>query len=266
MPASAKRGATPAPVAGARLGAGSPMAELDEGTVDVWLCTPEDMRERFDLDRCEALLDPAERVRSARFRFDRHRNRFLVSHALVRTSLSRYASVVPASWRFREVGRGRPEIATPAGSEWLRFNLSHTDGLAACGVARAHDVGVDVEAAVRVTRHLAVAERFFSRREAAELRGLPESAQVDRFLDYWTLKEAYIKARGLGFDLPLDGFTFILGEDAPRIEFERDLEDDPESWHFHLASPTATHRLAVALRADRLHVRTAFVDPLHSRA
>ena len=241
---------------------GLSMRELSRGDVDVWLCVPEDMPEGPELDRCEELLDPAERARSARFHFDRHRNRFLVSHALVRTSLSRYASVPPGSWRFREVGRGRPEVATPAGSESLRFNLSHTDRLAACGVARVHDVGVDVEAAFRVTRHLKVAERFFSRREAAELRSLPESRQVDRFLDYWTLKESYIKARGLGLGLPLDGFTFILSEGEPRIEFERDLEDTAERWQFHLASPTANHRLAVALCAERLEVRTAFANPL----
>jgi len=238
------------------------MSELAEGAVDVWLCAPEDFGDEAYLARCEALLDPSERARASRFRFDRHRHRFLVSHALIRTSLSRYAAVRAGSWRFREVGRGRPEIASPEASAALRFNLSHTDRLAACGVAQTSDVGVDVEAGLRVTRHLAVAEKFFSKREAAELRGLPESLQVDRFLDYWTLKEAYIKARGLGLGLPLDGFTFILGEGPPRLEFERDLEDVAESWQFHLASPTPGHRLAVALRAEQLVVAARFVDPL----
>jgi 4'-phosphopantetheinyl transferase len=236
------------------------MKELGAGAVDVWLCVPEDVRDPARLEACEALLDAAERSRSARFHFDRHRNRFLVSHALVRMSLSRYEDVAPEAWRFREVGRGRPEVAEPATAASLRFNLSHTDGLAACAVAQRNDLGLDVEAAARVTRHLAVAERFFSRREAAELRGLPESRQAARFLDYWTLKEAYIKARGLGLGLPLDAFTFRVGDGPPRIEFERDLEDDADDWQFFLTSPTSHHRLAVALRASTLSVRTAFAD------
>ncbi|MDH3686044.1 MAG: 4'-phosphopantetheinyl transferase superfamily protein [Myxococcales bacterium] len=238
------------------------MTEPAPGRVDVWLCTPEEFDQQATLARCERLLDSDERARGERFRFDRHRNRFLVSHALVRTSLSRYGTAPPEVWQFREVGRGRPEIAAPVEAVGLRFNLSHTDRLAACGVAGRDDVGVDVEAAIRVTRHLAVAERFFSKREAAELRGLPAEQQVDRFLDYWTLKEAYIKARGEGLALPLDGFTFVLDADSPRIEFERDLGDAADSWQFHLASPTPEHRLAVALRAETLVVTSRFVDPL----
>ena len=235
---------------------------LEPGDVDVWMCVPEEERDATRLDACAALLDADEHARAKRFRFERHRNRFLVSHALVRSALSRYADVPADSWRFREFGRGRPEVAAPAPGATLRFNLSHTDRLAACGVAQRDDVGVDVESGSRVTRHLAIAERFFSKREAAELRSLPEGARVGRFLDYWTLKEAYIKARGLGLALPLDGFTFLLDAEHPRIEFERDLDDRADAWQFRLASPTDEHRLAVALRAERLAVRARFVDPL----
>jgi 4'-phosphopantetheinyl transferase len=234
--------------------------ELRDGDVDVWLCVPEEVVDPRALARCTGLLDEGERARSERFRFERHRNRFLVSHALVRTTLSRYAPVPPEAWRFREVGRGRPEVAAPAVGA-LRFNLSHTDRLAACGVSHRADVGVDVEAALRVTRHLAVAERFFSAREAAELRELPEDRQVDRFLDYWTLKESYIKARGLGLALPLDGFSFVLDGDRPRIEFEHDLDDSSDCWQFQLESPTPDHRLAVALRSPGLRLRTRFAPP-----
>jgi 4'-phosphopantetheinyl transferase len=158
--------------------------------------------------------------------------------------------VAPASWRFRAERRGRPEIDAPGGVD-LRFNLSHTDGLAACGVVRELDLGVDVEAGSRVRRHLEVADRFFSRREARALRALPEEDRVGRFLDTWTLKEAYIKARGQGLALPLDGFTFDLDADreAPlRIEFERDLGDEPTAWQFALERVGAHHRLAIAVR------------------
>jgi 4'-phosphopantetheinyl transferase len=233
--------------------------ELPASEVHVWLCDPESADGAL-CARCGALLDEAERARRERFHFDRHRRRFEVSHALVRRSLSRYAPAPPEAWRFREVGRGRPEVAGPEAGAGLRFNLSHTDGLAACGVVRELDLGVDVEAASRVRRHLEIAERFFSPRESAGLRALPAEQQPGRFLDLWTLKESYIKGRGLGLALPLDGFSFLLEEGAPRLLFERDLEDRPDDWQFSLSRPTAGHRLAVAVRRGRrpaLRIRVA---------
>ena len=94
----------------------------------------------------------------------------------------------------------------------LRFNLSHTDGLVVCLVAVEREIGVDVEHTARAgSVGIEIAERFSSPSEVAELRSLPFADQRSRFFDYWTLKEAYIKARGLGLHLPLDQFSFHLG-------------------------------------------------------
>jgi 4'-phosphopantetheinyl transferase len=221
---------------------------LGEGEVRVWLAVPEAVEDLRLLASYEALLSPEERDRAARFRFERHRRRFVVTHALVRESLSRCAPVAREAWSFRAGKRGKPEVAGPASGLGLRFNLSHTDGLAACAVARSCDVGVDVEAGARVRRHLEVAERFFSPREVAALRALPAPEREGRFLDTWTLKEAYLKARGLGLAIPLDAFTFLVDGPRPRLELERDLRDDPAVWQFELLRPAPEHRLALALR------------------
>ena len=101
---------------------------------------------------------------------------------------------------------GRPEILdAPPGTPDLRFNISHTDGLIACAVTIGREVGVDVE---HIGRHLThdVAGRFFAADEVTDLRGLPFEDQQRVFFDYWTLKEAYIKARGFGLALPLGEF------------------------------------------------------------
>jgi 4'-phosphopantetheinyl transferase len=80
------------------------------------------------------------------------------------------------------------------------------------------------------------------------------------FFDYWTLKEAYIKARGLGLTLPLGQFTFhrIPGR-APAISFAPELHDDPSSWQFAQFWPTRDHRMAVAVRrtGDDLPIEVA---------
>ncbi len=126
----------------------------------------------------------------------------------------------------------RSSIGPPACPD-LRFNISHTDGLIACAVTIGREVGVDVEHVGRRLTH-DVAGRFFAPREVADLRALPDDEQQRVFFDYWTLKEAYIKARGFGLALPLGDFAFKLNPpDAPAITFEPALEDDPA----HVAVP-----------------------------
>jgi hypothetical protein len=109
----------------------------------------------------------------------------------------------------------------------LRFNISHTDGLIACAVTIGREVGVDVETRRPSLLH-DVAGRHFAPREVSDLRSLPELEQDRVFFDYWTLKEAYIKARGFGLALPLGDFAFKLNPpDAPASLVRAGLEDDP---------------------------------------
>ena len=216
------------------------------------------------LDSYRALLSDDERERMARFVFDRDRRAFVMTRAHVRTMLSRYAAVAAADWRFVENEHGRPEIFDrPEGAPDLRFNISHTDGLIACAVTIGREVGVDVE---HIGRHLThdVAGRFFAPAEVTDLRLLPPDDQQRVFFDYWTLKEAYIKARGFGLALPLADFAFKLSPPGPpAITFEPSLEDDPSTWQFMQDWPTPRHRLGLAVRRDGadLPVRLRFVTP-----
>ena len=215
-------------------------------------------------DAYRALLSPDERDRMARLVFERDRRRFLLTRALVRTMLSRYTGVRPADWSFIANVHGRPEILDrPRGVPDLRFNLSHTEGLIACAVTIGREVGVDVEHIGRRLTH-DVAGRFFAPREVSDLRKLPEDEQHRAFFDYWTLKEAYIKARGFGLALPLADFAFKLSPPAPpQITFEPSLPDDAATWQFHQEWPTPLHRLGLAVRRDGadLPVRIRFAVP-----
>jgi 4'-phosphopantetheinyl transferase len=195
------------------------------------------------------LLSDDEHQRMARLVFDRDRRRFLLTRALVRTMLSRYAAVPPQDWAFIANVHGRPELLDrPAGVPDLRFNISHTDGLIACAVTIGREVGVDVEHVGRRLTH-DVPARFFAPREVADLKAVPEPERHKVFFDYWTLKEAYIKARGFGLALPLADFAFRLSPPAPpEISFEPALPDDPATWQFAQDWPTPLHRLGLAVR------------------
>ncbi|MGE3886335.1 MAG: 4'-phosphopantetheinyl transferase superfamily protein [Vicinamibacterales bacterium] len=218
---------------------------------------------RARLDRYRALLGPAERERESRFHFDADRERFVIGRALARIQLSRYLGGDPRRWAFVTNAHGRPELVAREGVSTFGFNVSHTRGLVAFAMARTRDVGVDVECIDRALTH-DVADRFFAPAEVAALRALPERDQARVFFDYWTLKEAYIKARGMGLALPLRRFAFRLASPGPpSIAFDPEIDDDAQTWQFAQAWPTGRHRLAVAVRRSGtdLDVRIEDVVP-----
>jgi 4'-phosphopantetheinyl transferase len=222
---------------------------LGPAQVDIWWVAPESLSEPKLLSRMLNVLSAEERVRQARFRFARHRQQFLVSHALVRVVLSHYSAIDPVAWVFSSNRYGRPEIDQPKTLPSLRFNLSHTDGLAVCAVAVECDVGVDAEWLARGTPGMELASRYFAAAELAHLQAVPSAAQQRTFFDFWTLKEAYIKARGMGLAIPLDRFSFQLARDKPiGIAVAAELADDADTWQFAQHQPTGEHLISVAVR------------------
>jgi 4'-phosphopantetheinyl transferase len=199
------------------------------------------------LEACEAVLSNDERHRAERFVFERHRVQYILAHGLLRFALSEAEpEIAPSAWCFATGRHGRPFVATPATSTALHFSLSHTEGCVACIVSEHEAVGVDVEQLSPRHALMETARTAFSPEEIETLRGLEPDDFIARFFDYWTLKEAYLKARGFGLHLPLDRFSMRLDPEGIAIGFKPDVADDPRRWHFTMSSPSSAHRLAVA--------------------
>lgn len=196
-----------------------------------------------------ALITDAERARHDRYKFEHSRREYRTTRALVREVLSRYASVAPEQWQFAANAWGRPEISGPSGAPRLRFNLTNTQGMVAIIVSSEHEVGLDVEPLDRDSETTAIADRYFSPSEVRALFSLPKDEQRARFFDYWTLKEAYIKACGMGLAIPLDHFSFQIEPAKPiGISFHPKRDDDPAAWQFAQHRPTPRHLLSAAIR------------------
>ncbi len=220
-----------------------------EREAHLWLARPDAALEPELLGAWRGLLSPEERAQHDRYRVDRARRLFLTGRALVRTTLSRYADVDPRDWRFEFGPHGRPEICGPAGIPPLTFNLSHTAGLVACLVTLGLEVGVDVESTRREVRERRLAEHSFAPSEAAAVAEAPDAGLAERFFSYWTLKEAYIKARGMGLALPLKRFAFSFPEPGcVRVAFDPELGDREADWQLALFRAGEHHLVAAAIR------------------
>jgi 4'-phosphopantetheinyl transferase len=165
---------------------------------------------------------------------------------LVRTVLSCYAAIPPKEWVFSKNSHGRPEVANSEGAGALSFNISHTHSLIVLGVTRGSLLGVDVENIFAREVPLDVANHFFAPDEMQALAAVPAHQQQYRFFEYWTFKEAYIKARGMGLSLPLAEFSFQFPADRRvAITIAPELHDDAQRWQFWQFRPLPQYLVAV---------------------
>ena len=225
-----------------------PPEELHSGhEVAIWCARmPEDGDSRL-WQSYLALLTSEEKDRYNRFAFEKDRRQFLLTRALARDVLSRYLGVEPSALVFNRNKYGKPSLAEPPG--WpLRFSLSHTKGLSVCAIVSGADIGVDVENLQRSTSYQEIAYRFFAASESAYLAGVGQSQRRTEFLKLWTLKEAFIKARGLGLSIPLNSFEISLFPDrSPAVYFSEGQQSDPANWQFLQLRLGGAFQIGVAL-------------------
>jgi 4'-phosphopantetheinyl transferase len=238
---------------------------LENGQVDLWYVLLEKADQPELLERYRAVLPPEERQREQRFLAEKARLQHLVGRLLMRTALSHYRPGDPSGWVFSYNAHGKPSIRW-ANPPRLEFNLSHTQGLAVFAVTLDHEIGVDVEAIERRPDILGLARRFFAPPEAEVLEQLPSADQPSRFLEFWTLKEAFIKAHGSGLALPLDQFAFSLSVDQPpRIAFFGLDQERRDQWQFAQVRLHSQYQIALAVRqaeSQPLKIRLVETVPL----
>jgi len=165
--------------------------------------------------RLKQILSEDELRRAERFYFRKDGDYFMVVRGLLRMILGRYLNAEPRQLRFCYGRYGKPSLVEECGGDGLRFNLSHSHGLALYAVTRGRMIGVDVERIRTAVEVAQIAERFFSPRETTILRGLPADIRTEAFFNCWTRKEAYMKAKGKGLALPLDQFEVSLVPEEP---------------------------------------------------
>ncbi len=215
---------------------GPAVPPLDPGVIHVW-------RTDFETARaCRDTLSPDERERAARFHFERDRTRFEVCRSLLRRLLSAYTGLAPETVSFGYGPQGKPYLMQDAG---LRFNVSHSGGVGLLAFAD-QEVGVDVER-IRAERDLAgLARTCFSAVERERIFSQPLERQAEAFFDYWTAKEACIKAEGGGLSIPLRRFSIVERGELAAAKVEPGVALG--NWNVRWLAAGDGYRAAVAAR------------------
>ncbi|MCP4163785.1 MAG: 4'-phosphopantetheinyl transferase superfamily protein [Deltaproteobacteria bacterium] len=223
-----------------------------DSEIHLYITKPEEV-ETSDLRKYKDLLSSDEIERHDRFKFDNLKNNFLITRALVRTTLANYLGCDPKSLKFETNSYGKPSL------RGISFNLSHTDGLIVLAITGSKKIGVDTENLNRNITDIDIAKRYFAEPEYHEIKACSEIDRKYKFLEFWTLKESYIKAVGKGLSIPLDKFYFKIKGDEIKIH----TKEDSLSWQFKMSKINDSHLIALAFEgAEMPDIRTYQTIPM----
>jgi 4'-phosphopantetheinyl transferase len=218
------------------------VGNLEQKEVHVWCADLEPAADQ--LAALQKTLTAVEIERANRFRFWRHKRRYIAGRGILRLLLGRYLCVSPPDVKIAYSEYGKPFL--PANR--IQFNLSHSKGIALYAFCLAADIGIDLEKIRPISDAQAIAARFFSSGEYARFQSLPEEKRNDAFFACWTRKEAFIKAVGEGLSYPLDSFevAFVIGKDARLLSIQGS-EKEAARWSLYSLSPVVGYAGAMAV-------------------
>jgi 4'-phosphopantetheinyl transferase len=203
------------------------------------------------LDHAMGFLDVDELQALEQIRCNKRQVEYLATRALVRVMLSRHTGLNPKIFKFLKNQYGKPEILYPT-IPTLDFSISHSMDFIICACVFNAKIGVDIENTNRAVDAVALANQLFSADEYSWLSKTPPLQQQSYFFDYWTLKESYIKAQGMGFSLPLESFSFCLEPMSQKnYKYFKNIHLNSgnftdKNWHFWLLAPSV-YKMAISL-------------------
>lgn len=197
-----------------------PLSSPTSAAVDLWLIATETV-ETSVLNALKSVLSPAEQAQLQHIRLPAAQHQFVLSRGCLRHLLSRYIRQSPLSLTFAYGPRGKPALCPDRHGATPAFNLSHSGTQLLIGVSIAPQVraiGVDIEA-LRSVNHLpGLCRRCLTLAEAQTVLALKPPQADYRFLRYWTGKEAWLKAQGLGIADSMQALELNLGpQERPSV-------------------------------------------------
>ena len=204
------------------------------------------------------MLNDEELDQAARYRFEKHRRRFIASRGTLRIIIARYLDCEPHRLHIGYGKHGKPYIVSENSVQNIRFNATNSHGLGAIAISRRSELGLDLEKVCSNDDYELVASRVFSTEEREWLIRLPEEERLSAFFELWTCKEAYLKGKGFGLAVPPNHFSVSMDpEKEPRLSWSAIDDNDPQRWLFKKLSIEPGFVACLAVECGRCTVRSA---------
>lgn len=226
-----------------------PGAPILSKQVHVW-CVPLDIS-GHQRKSMLGLLSTDEVTRVCQLHFEKDQNRFITARGMLRKILGLYLGEEPHRLRFEYTLQGKPLLGSEAGYDGLRFNLSHSGRFALYAITRGQNIGIDIE---RIRYDISVdqiARRFFSQGEINSLERIHEEMRNELFFQYWTRKEALLKAMGEGLLFPMENcdVSLISGMSFSPVHLSG-IKRESSYWYLQDLFPDEGYTAAIAVEGS----------------
>lgn len=225
---------------------------LEPDHVHIWSVSKSNHIDR--LQQYWEILNQEERLRAGKFRFSKDQNCFVIARGVLRILLGKYLSIDPVKIQFKRGHNGKPYVDYEIN---IQFNVSHSRNMIVLGFVLEHNIGVDIEYALREVEIIKIANLFFAKEEVTALMALEKDYHTQAFYNCWTRKEAFIKAEGSGLAFPLDQFVVSLDskEEATLIDTKWDKKEK-EKWVLDTLEPEENYIGAVSVKGNVSEIQT----------
>jgi 4'-phosphopantetheinyl transferase len=210
-----------------------------------------------DLAALYGVLSAEEQARVQNYRSEKNRVQAIISRGYLRFLLGRYLDVDPVTVPILTTEFGKPYLPDNA----ISFNVSHAMEQLVYGLTVSRNIGVDIESIARKVDHLGIAERFFTEEEIMAIKSVSEDARAAEFLKYWTLKEAYLKATGMGLAGSLHSFSVVPDPAGAVYRIQRTTTASLlEGWTLRHFCPVPGYMTAVAVEGEGWNLKVMAAD------
>ncbi|MGF1540673.1 MAG: 4'-phosphopantetheinyl transferase family protein [Pleurocapsa sp.] len=183
-----------------------------------------------EITQLTEILAEDERIKADQFRFAQHQQRYVAARGILRKILGCYLNLSGDAIQFEYNSRGKPEIADSLNAINLQFNVSHSQDFALYGITCDRRIGIDLEYLRDLDDADKIARRFFAPTESALVASLTGDEQKRVFFQFWTAKEAYLKAIGSGLAGGLDTVEIALKPQAIALLAVGETSENHANW------------------------------------
>lgn len=225
------------------------MMTLPNESIKIVKLVPDDILSSMKLDYLLSRLSEKEKKQVERFPFQSEKNQHVLTRYLLRFMFNKFYNRPFESFEFESDDKGKLSLLNLPHETPIYFNISHTKGMIACAFSKAKFIGIDIESTTREINHVDFANSIFSQAEFRQIKGLSEIEGRELFFKIWTLKEAYLKALGVGIVDNLNEINFDVLAKQITMNRSPSFFDQSNDWHWYLENPSPQHQLALAYRA-----------------
>lgn len=201
------------------------ISSLKKGDIQIW-SIPLDTDDRLR-SACLNVLGEKGRERISFFKFKQVQESYIISQGGLRLLLAYYLGVPGENVQLGRLSKGKPfSIDNPT----LRFNMSNSGRKVVYAFSLDEEIGIDLERIREMSDLDELIEKNYSTPERSYINKLP-GKRLYRFFKFWTIKESYLKAIGVGMRIPPEDLEFSVQNGTYKLEAIKG-EVDTEDWIF----------------------------------